>query len=151
MPIQRALAYMIWLIAHPAEAGTAIAHRLRLSHQMQAGIQAGGALLAELPKMTDLPPSRIVARLDEVSPPVLYAACCLSDDKAVRNMLEQYAFKWRKVQPTTNGYDLHALGLAPGPAFRQILWALRSAWLDGKISTPDQEAALLQQMMQTQD
>ncbi len=150
MPLQRALAYMIWLIAHPDEAGVQIAHRLRLSHQLQAGIRTGRALQSELPKLADLPPSRIVARLEEIPLPVLYAVYRLDESRAVQSLIEQYVFRWRKVQPTINGYDLHALGLAPGPAYRQILWALRSAWLDGKISTPDQEAALLQQMLQTQ-
>ncbi len=151
MPIRRALAYMIWLIAHPDEDGTRIASRLRLSHQMQAGIHTGSALLAELPKLIKLPPSRIVARLDEVPLPILFAIYSLSGEKAAQNVLEQYAFQWRKIQPKINGYDLHALGLPPGPTYRQILWTLRSAWLDGKISTPEQEAALLKQMLNTEE
>lgn len=151
LPIRRALGYLIWLIAHPDQTGAQIAHRLRLSHQMQTAVQVGSRLAVELQEWIYLPPSRIVARLDEVPPPVLFAIHRLSDDETVRKTLEQYAFHWRKVQPTTNGYDLHALGLAPGPAYRQILWALRSAWLDGKIHTPEQEAALLHQMMQTQE
>ncbi len=150
MPIQRALAYLIWLIACPIDAGGSIAQRLRLSHQLQAQIREGSQLLGELPGLVELPPSRIVALFDGVAPPVLYALQGLTKHESVRHIIEQYAIHWRKVQPTVNGYDLHALGIAPGPAYRQILWALRSAWLDGKINTPEQEAALLQQMLQTQ-
>ncbi len=151
MPIQRALAYLIWLIAHSSDAPERIAHRLRLSHQMQASIGEGSRLLGELPDLSTLPPSRIVARLDEVSLPVLYALQRLTPHETVRRSIELYVTRWRKIQPTVNGYDLHACGLPPGPAYRQILWALRSAWLDEKIKTPEQEAALLQQMLQTQN
>jgi len=147
LPMPRALAYMIWLIAQPDSAGTHIARRLRLSHQMQTAIRDGIQLLGELPKLVDISPSRIVVRLDEISLPVIYATYCLKPSAPAAQMLEQYATQWRKIQPTTNGYDLHALGLPPGPAYSQILWALRSAWLDSKITTAEQEAALLQQML----
>lgn len=151
MPMTRALAYMIWLIAQPDELGVDIARRLRHSHQMQEAIKDGIQLLGELPKLAELPISRIVTRLDEIAAPVLYAVYCLKPSAAASQILEQYLTCWRKIQPVTKGYDLHAFGLPPGPAYRQILWALRSAWLDGKISTAEQEAALLRQMLPAQE
>jgi tRNA nucleotidyltransferase (CCA-adding enzyme) len=150
IPLRRGLAYLVWLISHPGDAGSQIAHRLRLSHQMRAAIQGGSQLIAELPKLIKLPASRIVARLDALPLSLLYAVYCLKLSDSICKTLEMYVSNWRKIHPTVNGYDLHALGMAPGPAYRQILWALRAAWLDGKITTPDQENALLQQMVHTQ-
>jgi len=42
------------------------------------------------------------------------------------------------------------MGIEPGPVYRRILWALRAAWLDGKISTREQEIALLNQLVNPQ-
>ena len=51
---------------------------------------------------------------------------------------------WRGVRPTVNGDDLKALGVPPGPLYRTLLERLRAAWLDGEISSPAEEQALLQ-------
>lgn len=145
-PIRRALAYLVWIGQHPEEVGQSIAHRLRLSHHLSSAIQETHQNLATLPELIERSPSRIVAVLDEISLPVLYAINVSSTRPEVRGLLEQYVTRWQYVQPKVDGYALLAMGLEPGPAYRQILWALRAAWLDGKISTAEQESALLQQM-----
>ncbi|MBM3760242.1 MAG: CCA tRNA nucleotidyltransferase [Acidobacteria bacterium] len=47
-------------------------------------------------------------------------------------------------EPLLNGDDLLALGLAPGPQFRDILTALETAQLEDRIHTRDQALALAQ-------
>jgi tRNA nucleotidyltransferase (CCA-adding enzyme) len=47
------------------------------------------------------------------------------------------------VRSHTNGHSLRALGLEPGPQYRRILERLRAAWLDGEVSSAEQEDALL--------
>jgi hypothetical protein len=42
---------------------------------------------------------------------------------------------------------LRELGVPPGPIYRQVIRTLRNAWLDGKISTPEQEKALLEEVL----
>lgn len=49
--------------------------------------------------------------------------------------------------PLTTGYDLQALGIPPGPVYRQVLSRLRDAWLDGEVSTADQEQNLLHTLL----
>ena len=49
--------------------------------------------------------------------------------------------------PGLDGHDLRARGLPPGPIYRHILEALRDAWLDGKITTEEEEAAMLDQLI----
>jgi tRNA nucleotidyltransferase (CCA-adding enzyme) len=148
-PIRRALAFLIWLGRFPEEVGQSIANRLRLSHQVSTAIHDAGQYISRLPELTDLNPSRIVSVLDEVSLPVLFAIYKLCPSQPVCSMVDQYVSRWRHVQPTVDGYALLSMGLEPGPAYRQILWSLRAAWLDGKVNSSDQETALLHQMLQT--
>jgi poly(A) polymerase len=46
-------------------------------------------------------------------------------------------------QPLVTGRDLIALGYVPGPAFREMLDAVRDAQLEGRIATSDQGLALV--------
>jgi tRNA nucleotidyltransferase (CCA-adding enzyme) len=90
-----------------------------------------------------------VLSLDEIPLPVLFTVYLLFPSQAVCSLLNQYVTHWRHVQPTVDGYALLSMGLEPGPAYRQLLWSLRAAWLDGKINSSEQESALLQQILQT--
>jgi tRNA nucleotidyltransferase (CCA-adding enzyme) len=47
------------------------------------------------------------------------------------------------VQSTVDGERLRELGLAPGPAYKEILGALRAAWLDGELDSTDDEQLML--------
>ena len=77
----------------------------------------------------------------------IYAAHQSTQDDAIKTLLWNYASQWAAVEPVTTGDDLKALGLAPSPAFSDILSALRDAWLDGKIHTPEQERALAEKLV----
>jgi tRNA nucleotidyltransferase (CCA-adding enzyme) len=77
----------------------------------------------------------------------LYALYLLNPTSEIRRLLEEYALHWRNIQPETNGDTLLALGVAPGPAYHHILKTLRGAWLDGKISTDQEEKALLHNLI----
>ena len=124
-----------------------IANRLRLSHPLTAALNAAFKILPDLESLPETTPSRIVAQLDEIPMITIAALTILKPSDSVVKMLNQYSHAWRKVQPSTDGYTLLAQGLRPGPAYRQILWSLRAAWLDGKINTEEQELILLRQMM----
>src|SRR5574340_772428 len=146
IPIRKALAYMVWFGQLTEEAGQGIAHRLRLSHHLSRAIEDVHTCMDQLPDLVGRSPSRVVAALDEISLPVLYAVTSLCPSVDVCTLLEHYATTWRYVQPKVDGYALLAMGLQPGPAYRQIVWALRAAWLDGKVNSAEQEGALLHQM-----
>ena len=52
------------------------------------------------------------------------------------------------IKPTIDGETLGQLtGLKPGPAYKKLLNALRRAWLDGAVSTPEQERELLMRLV----
>jgi hypothetical protein len=62
--------------------------------------------------------------------------------------LKEFLVKWRHVKSMTAGGDLKARGLAPGRRYGEILTALRAAWLDGDISSLDEERRLLNSWME---
>ncbi|MEW6651199.1 MAG: CBS domain-containing protein [Chloroflexota bacterium] len=149
-PLRHALAYLVWMIPFKEDAARSITERLRLNHHLQSAILAGQRLLLELPDLIHASPSRVVMRLEEAPLPTLYAIINLCPGEEICRALNTYATLWRKIHPLTDGYSLHAMGIAPGPVYRRILWALRAAWLDGKINNRDQENALLNQLIYTQ-
>ncbi|MCD6401004.1 MAG: hypothetical protein J7L73_03655 [Anaerolineales bacterium] len=55
--------------------------------------------------------------------------------------------KWKYVKLNTNGYKLREMGIPPGPIYNKLLSHLRSAWIDGLISTPEEEFIYLQEYL----
>ena len=54
---------------------------------------------------------------------------------------------WRGLRPLTTGDDLRARGVRPGPIYGKVLAMLRDAWLDGDVTTDDEESALLTRLL----
>jgi tRNA nucleotidyltransferase (CCA-adding enzyme) len=93
-------------------------------------------------------PSELVSRLNGCREEALVITwVAFYDQPNVQEMLDRYLREWRFVVPTVDGDTLRALNLPPGPTYRQILWKLRSAWLDGVVKTVDEEHALLQKLI----
>ena len=141
--VQRDLIYAIWLIRLPASRAGKVVDRLKLSASLKRAILAGCELRQEIPAYHGSEPGQLVPRLESAPPLARYAVYLASADAAARQLLENYAYRWRKISPFTNGDDLQALGLPPGPIYRRILEGLRAAWLNGEIHTKDEELALL--------
>jgi tRNA nucleotidyltransferase (CCA-adding enzyme) len=139
----------IWLLGHPASFQENILNRLNLPRR-QAGLilDARRALdrLQALPPHS--PPSRIVAELEDTQEASLVGAY-LAADGGVKAMLDAYLGEWRKVHPRATGETLRRRGIPPGPRYREILRALRAAWLDGNIRTATEEEALLVQWIRS--
>lgn len=87
-------------------------------------------------------PSEVVTLLEPLNRPLLAAGWLLAETAPVKEKLLTYWQTWRHVQPQLKGEDLKALGLPPGPLYRQILNAVRLARLDGEILTAEEERAL---------
>ncbi len=84
-------------------------------------------------------PSEAVAVLDHLSELTIIAAYVVRGDPD----LSAYLSQWRLVRATTTGDDLIARGLPPGPRFKDLLWQLRAARLDGEVRTDHDEIELL--------
>lgn len=134
-------------LAH--EEAQAVCERLHLPATMRTAILQANSLGKELPShMERITPSILVSRLDGCrEEAVVITRAAFSDKPVVREMLDRYLSEWRYVVPTVDGDTLRALNLPPGPAYRHILWTLKSAWLDGVITTAEEEQALLQELI----
>jgi tRNA nucleotidyltransferase (CCA-adding enzyme) len=146
-PIIQSLAYILWLVRLPLARAKSVAAGLRMPRSLAEEIYTARALWAELDMLKQLPPSRIALRLEGISALALYAVYLACDDEDLRSILVAYASRWRDISPATTGHTLRALGLAPGPAYREILSRLRAAWIDGEINNIEEERKLLERLV----
>lgn len=92
-------------------------------------------------------PSDITRYLENVEDIALAIVWLISDDAQIRQIIEQFATKWRDTKAISTGNTLKEMGLLPGPNYKIILDTLRDAWLDGTIHTEHEEAKLLQDII----
>lgn len=92
-------------------------------------------------------PSELDRLLRRAPDDALVALWAAAPSAEVRDRLVDYARRLRYVTPTITGDTLRERGLKPGPIYGKILERLRVAWLDGEISSPAEEEALLQSLL----
>ena len=92
-------------------------------------------------------PSAVYRSLQPYPSRVLAVAWLATDRKRIQRRLLRYQTEWRWVETEITGNDLKAMGLRPGPVYGRILGALRDARLDGKVSTREEEDALLERLL----
>lgn len=126
----------------------AVCDRLHLSSVEKGDILEANRLGRELPGLAKSAlPSELVSQMDGSRAGALVATWLAIEYVKVRDAIDHYLAEWRKITPNTDGDILRNLGLPPGPAYRQILWNLRAAWIDGSISSPEEEERLLQRLI----
>jgi tRNA nucleotidyltransferase (CCA-adding enzyme) len=137
--------YASWLFRLSREEARSVCERLRFSVSIQTALLGANRLANALPMVVrEGRPSDIVLLLDELPEQALAAAwVAFGDDDQTQEALERYLSEWRFVEPEADGNQLRSLGLAPGPAYRHILWDLRAAWLDGEVGSEDEERELM--------
>jgi tRNA nucleotidyltransferase (CCA-adding enzyme) len=145
--LRRELGYTLWLIELTPEQADGVVRRLKLPVQLARVIQAACSLWRERRSLAAALPSQITERLEDVPPLACYALYIATSDVQLRSVLLKFATNWRKIQSSTDGHVLKELGVSPGPHYRQILSALRNAWLDGEIHTQEEEYALLEELL----
>jgi len=91
-------------------------------------------------------PSTVCRRLRPVPEPALRIIAALASPP-VHAGIRCYLDELAAVEPLLRGHDLAALGLRPGPAYRQILEALRDARLDGRVRTRADELSLVRRTL----
>jgi tRNA nucleotidyltransferase (CCA-adding enzyme) len=143
----RDLSYALWLIRLPREVTQRAAKRLKLPERLTRIVIGACTLWHERQTLTIISPSQAVARLESVPPLSRYALFLATSDEDLKVVLRKYAEVWRHIEPGVDGNDLKARGLPPGPVYRSILNALRNAWLDGEIKSPEEESAFLEKLM----
>ncbi len=144
---KQTLGYLVWL-GHLRETTLrAIVSRLRCKSELRTLLVSTSKVVHSLPNLVEAPVSAVVRDLEKVPRAALYAAYLIIPDDHMRGLLYRYAARWAEIEPLITGDDLRAMGLKPSPAFGRILSALRDAWLDGEVQTPEQEQALLADLL----
>jgi len=141
------LSYIFWLIRLPVKRARSINARLKVSRLLAVNTLSACSLWIDLPALVHKSPSHIATRLDGIPPTALYATYLASDDDKEKSILKKYVTIWKNVSPTIDGHTLRDRGIPPSPDYRVILNALRDAWLDGKITTPEAEARLMDELI----
>jgi tRNA nucleotidyltransferase (CCA-adding enzyme) len=142
------LAYTLWLMRLEPMKAKSIIKRLRLSTELEKIILAASGLWRERINLSKALPSTIVIRLENVPALTRYAFyIATSNNVELKKQIQMYVSNWQKISPTIDGNYLKQRGLPPGPIYRQILSSLRNAWLDGKITTVEEEADMLESIL----
>ncbi len=145
--LELALQWSTWLAGLPVKTVKEISSRFKLPAPLAAVVQQTAELLPMLSLLPGMQPSDITAQLESFSEVSLYTAWLQSNDTGIRKLILIYIQKWKSTQPQTNGDDLRKAGLLPGPAYKNVLNALRSAYLDGIIDSYKEEKRLLSEIL----
>jgi tRNA nucleotidyltransferase (CCA-adding enzyme) len=87
----------------------------------------------------DLAPSQVYRWLGDARLEVVLALMARLEAPALRKAIGDYLGQTRRTRPMLTGDDLRALGLRPGPIYRDVLSALLYARLDGEVQSRDDE------------
>jgi tRNA nucleotidyltransferase/poly(A) polymerase len=145
---RRELAYLLWLAYFSPKQAEEVAERLAFSRQLKDSLRTLVVLESEFRQIAEMSPSQLVSKLEQLPLLAVFALYLLVEDPAIQDKLEFFAREWRHVRPRLNGYDLQQRGLPPGPRYRQTLEGLRAAWLDGEVSSSEEEIMLLEKWLE---
>ena len=141
---RRFLHWALFFYRLPADAINFLVRRLLIPGSIGAGVKLLPTLpqaLADLRPLTQ--PSVLTQHLAALPLDVQAVAWLATDDGLLRENLAHYARTWRHIVPTLTGKDLKAMGLPPGPLYRDIFIAIRAAKLDGAMTSVAEEVALV--------
>ncbi|MBL8098342.1 MAG: CCA tRNA nucleotidyltransferase [Anaerolineales bacterium] len=140
---RRTMGYMLWFIDLSEEEVFSICNRLDFSNELTLAVWSAAQLKWSLPHLAESKPSVWTYALEKLPLLSIYAVYLVSGEKS----LLDYISLWRHVKAHTTGDDLKAQGLTPGPRFREILSALRTAWLDGVLTSKTEEEEMLKKLI----
>ncbi|MCX6057379.1 MAG: hypothetical protein NTW69_04405 [Chloroflexi bacterium] len=137
------LGYLLWLLDSPVEVVNALSKRLDFKSELSKAALAMVQLKNDLISRKDFKPSAWTIHLEKIPLAAIYALWLITNEPA----LKEFIVRWRHVKTKSTGDDLKAHGLPPGPRFGEILSQLRSAWLDGKVHSFEDELRLLETLI----
>jgi len=148
IPTKHALFWLVWIGSLTVNNAKEISQRLKFPAPLASSIKATAQLKEILKNLENEKPSVVCSQLDDFPPVSLFAAYQLETNPGIKQMILDYQQKWKTIQPVTTGDDLRNAGILPGPQYKRILSTLRAAYLDGTISSPDEEKQLLSYLIQ---
>lgn len=142
-----AFGWMLWLIHLPRRALREIESRLHFHANLRDALFAASTLYSNRDSFIGKKPSQYVAVLDDFPLDSIRAVFLAAPRGEARRNLHNYMETWRHVKPKTTGHTLKKLGLEPGPRYQKILRLLRDAWLDGEVTSEEEEKYLLEKLV----
>ena len=132
-----------------AEEASAVGHRLALPKRLQEALERywdQRTRVADVVEREPPPrPSEVYRVLEDVAPEALMVLIARTEKGEARRRLSHYLTKTRTVEPAIGGEDLIAIGLEPGPRFKEILETVRDRRIDGELKTKDEEIAFVRE------
>ena len=125
------------------EGGASMARRLRMPGAWKRVVEDTGAVRrGVVPDVAGSPRrarSALHRLLEPYAPEALRVNAVMAEDPAVRRALESHLDDMRHVKPVLKGGDLVSLGFPQGPLVGYALRELKSARLDGLVTTREDE------------
>mgnify|MGYP000865124268 CR=1 FL=1 len=150
-PIRLVLIYLSWLSQMESPTGIEVAERLRLSSTLLEALKKIVAISGSLNNLKNLTPSQFTFTLEKLPIYAVFTLYCTMEDEELKEKLALYATKWRFITPTVDGNSLRDRGVPPGPMYTRILSEIRSAWLDGRITSPLEEEQIISSLLEELD
>ena len=135
--------WVLWLMHLPAQEIEFIHERLHFNADLLKIIRSAALFNANATAVLGLKPSDAVELLESHSFKALEVVSSAMQDGEIKDILTAYLSRWWHVKAKTTGHDLKKRGIAPGPRYAEILRRLRAAWLDGELTSEQEERKLL--------
>ena len=103
-------------------------------------------LLVSFFQLPDPRPSDIYRAFQGFRPEELLFMMARTQRETVRKAISHYFFRYRLVKAELRGRDLQALGIPPGPVYRQLLDELLQAQLNGVVKNRQEELTYLKNL-----
>ncbi len=142
------LNWTLWLLSLSEAQISDINFRLQFDAGLFKSLRSASRLYSEVQGEETLKPSEWLMRLEKKPLLAVYAVSLSLPDGETKQALKSYIHKWRHIKPKTTGEGLKNMGLEQGPKYQVILQRLREAWVDGEISSVEQEEKLLRKLLQ---
>jgi tRNA nucleotidyltransferase (CCA-adding enzyme) len=147
LPCRTALIYLTWLSRLEEHEGISASSRLRLTAEFTNSLRQVYRGRRIIEKLCRQRPSHIAAHLEKIPRAALFLLYSEARETCQRELIWKFLTTWRKIKPVTDGEDLQKLGIPAGPLYKNILASLRSAWLDGEVSSDEQEREYLHKLL----
>ncbi len=148
-PLSWQVYLLVWLEERAGTDARALLRRLappgKAGDTIARGLTVLRTLARTFARARELMPSRSYRLLSDVPLEVVLALMAVVTRAEPRKAIGEFLASRPRVRPFLRGDDLQALGIRPGPIYRDILNSLLYAKLDGQVQSRDDELRFVQQ------